>query len=121
MTAKQIAFLPSMVIMGVSGSGKSTLGRRIAADLGLAFQEGDDFHSPQNVARMQAGLPLRDQDRAPWLDRIADYLRQRRDIGALGVVTCSALKAAYRKRLELADPDLLWIFLEIDKDQAAAR
>jgi gluconokinase len=121
MTAKQVAFLPNMVIMGVSGSGKSTLGRRIAADLGLAFQEGDDFHSPQNVARMQAGLPLRDQDRAPWLDSIGDYLRQRREMGAPAVVTCSALKVVYRERLALADPGLLWIFLEIDKDQAAHR
>ncbi len=63
--------------MGVSGSGKSTLGAALAARLGCEFLDGDDFHPPQNVARMSAGKPLEDADRAPWLARLNAELRER--------------------------------------------
>ena len=53
--------------MGVSGSGKSTLGRALAQKLGWEFFDADDFHSAENIAKMAAGIPLSDSDRAPWL------------------------------------------------------
>ncbi len=76
--------------MGVSGCGKTTLGTRLAAHLGRRFFDADDFHSPENVARMAQGIPLTDADRAPWLDRLADLLAQRAPV----VLACSALEAA---------------------------
>jgi carbohydrate kinase (thermoresistant glucokinase family) len=82
-----------IVVMGVSGTGKSTIGRALAETLDLPFVEGDDLHSEANVAKMAAGIPLTDADRAPWLDRIAAELD--RPV----VITCSALKRAYRDRL----------------------
>lgn len=88
-----------LVVMGVAGSGKSTLGRLLAERLGSAFQEGDDFHPPANVAKMRAGIPLTDEDRWPWLDRAAAWVEARLRKGESGVLTCSALKRAYRERL----------------------
>ena len=85
--------------MGVSGSGKSTLGAALAARLGCEFLDGDDFHPPQNVARMSAGKPLEDADRAPWLARLNAELREREARGASAVLACSALKRSYRASL----------------------
>ena len=80
------------VIMGVSGSGKTTIGRALARRLGWLFQEGDALHPPENVAKMKAGYPLDDEDRAPWLTAIAAKIDAWRARGDAGVVTCSALK-----------------------------
>ena len=88
-----------VVVMGVSGSGKTTIGTALATRLGWAFVEGDDWHPPQNVAKMSAGTPLTDEDRFPWLDRINAELRTREARGENVVVTCSALKQSYRDRL----------------------
>ena len=82
--------------MGVSGSGKSTVGRALAGRLGWDFAEGDDLHPPENIAKMAAGTPLTDDDRRPWLERIAAWIRDERAHGRNGVVTCSALKREYR-------------------------
>jgi gluconokinase len=87
------------VLMGVSGSGKTTIGTALATRLGWAFVEGDDWHPPQNVAKMSAGTPLTDEDRWPWLDRLNSELRAREARGESVVVTCSALKQSYRDRL----------------------
>lgn len=95
-----------VVVMGVSGTGKSTIGVAVAAALGLPFVEGDDLHPPANVAKMAAGIPLDDADRAPWLDLVAAELAARPS-----VVACSALKRAYRDRLRAAAPDLALVFL----------
>jgi len=100
---------PVVVVMGVSASGKSTLGAALAQRLGWAFQEGDDLHPAANVARMAAGQPLDDADRAPWLDRVADWIAQRSAAGEGGVITCSALKRAYRDRLRAARADLAFV------------
>jgi gluconokinase len=81
-----------VVLMGVSGSGKTTIGKLLAARLGCAFLDGDDFHSPENVARMAAGTPLSDADRRPWLERLNRELRASDNV----VMACSALKQAYR-------------------------
>ncbi len=83
-----------IVLMGVSGSGKTTVAVLLAAALGCAFQEGDDLHPPENVAKMHAGHPLDDADRMPWLARIAAVIDEWRVRGKGGVVTCSALKRA---------------------------
>ena len=99
-----------VVVMGVSGSGKTTAGEALAAALGVPFEDGDALHPAANVAKMAAGIPLDDADRAPWLDAIGAVL-------AAGpvVVACSALKRAYRDRLRVAAPDLELVYLEVDR------
>jgi gluconokinase len=88
-----------LLLMGVSGSGKTTLGQRLAADLGWAFYDGDDFHPPANVAKMQAGLPLDDADRHPWLLALRARIEASLGQGEPAVVACSALRQAYRHLL----------------------
>jgi carbohydrate kinase (thermoresistant glucokinase family) len=85
--------------MGVSGSGKTTIGTALAGRLGWPFLDGDDFHPPENVAKMSAGTPLTDEDRWPWLDRLNAELRARQAKSESAVLACSALKQAYRDRL----------------------
>jgi gluconokinase len=101
---------PLLVVMGVSGSGKSTVGALLAAALGCPFIDGDDLHPAANRAKMAAGIPLDDADRAPWLARIVQTLDEWRQAGRGGVVACSALKRAYREALG-AD-DVRFIYLE---------
>ena len=88
-----------LIVMGVSGSGKTTIAEVLDRRLGWPFQEGDDLHPAANVAKMHAGIPLDDADRWPWLDAIAAWIGDRLANGGAGVVTCSALKRAYRDRL----------------------
>lgn len=108
----------SLVVMGVAGCGKSSLGQLCAEALGLPLLEGDDFHSESNVAKMRGGIPLSDDDRAAWLDTLAEQLRSHPQ----GVVlTCSALKQRYRDHLRAAAPNLRFVFLELTQDQARAR
>jgi gluconokinase len=92
-----------ILVMGVAGSGKTTVGRALAAALGWDFRDADDFHPPANVAKMSAGLPLDDADRAPWLAAIRAHLDACLARGENAVVTCSALKEKYRAQL-VADP-----------------
>ncbi|MFC3703327.1 gluconokinase [Devosia honganensis] len=82
-----------IVVMGVSGCGKSSFGEALAARLGLPYYEGDALHSASNVEKMRSGVPLTDEDRWPWLDRVAATLSMP------GVLSCSALKRAYRTRI----------------------
>lgn len=84
-----------IVVMGVSGCGKSSLGAALAERLGLPFHEGDTLHPPANVEKMRSGTPLSDDDRWPWLDQVANVLR---DEGA-AVVSCSALRRRYRDHI----------------------
>ncbi|HEX9184547.1 MAG TPA: gluconokinase [Burkholderiales bacterium] len=84
-----------VVVMGVSGSGKSTVGALLASRLGAEFLDADEFHPPENVAKMAAGVPLTDADRKPWLERLNAELRKRKD----AVLACSALKGSYRRAL----------------------
>jgi carbohydrate kinase (thermoresistant glucokinase family) len=84
------------VLMGVAGSGKTTIGRAVAQRLGWHFQEGDKLHPPENVAKMRAGHPLNDEDRAPWLAAVAARIDEWGRQGEAGVITCSALKRKYR-------------------------
>jgi gluconokinase len=85
-----------ILIMGVAGSGKTTIGRALAAALGWSFRDADDFHPPANIAKMSAGQPLTDANRAPWLAAIRQHIEDCLARGDSAVVTCSALKARYR-------------------------
>jgi gluconokinase len=109
-----------LVMMGVCGCGKSTVGEAVAAALGWRFLDADDFHPPANVAKMAAGTPLADEDRWPWLDRIAAELRDILAQGGHAVLACSALKQAYRDRLARAG-DVRFVHLAGDYATIAAR
>ena len=86
-----------VILMGVTGAGKTTVGRLLADALGAEFIDADDFHPPANVAKMRAGVPLDDADRAPWLARLNALLQSRADADV--VLACSALKQRYRTAL----------------------
>ena len=109
----------SIVLMGVTGAGKSTVGTLIAERLDLPFRDADEFHPASNIAKMSAGTPLTDDDRRPWLDAIGAWLAAHRGEGC--VVTCSALKRAYRDRLRAAAPELRLSLLHGDVELVAAR
>lgn len=115
------AWRPVIVVMGVSGAGKTMIGQALSRALGARFAEGDRFHPPENIARMSAGLPLRDEDRWGWLDAIAGEIADSERNGEALVIACSALKRAYRDRLRLASRHLRFVYLEVDRDLAAAR
>ncbi|WP_030169549.1 gluconokinase [Spirillospora albida] len=110
-----------VLVAGVSGSGKTTVGRLLAHRLGWDYAEADDFHSPANVAKMRAGTPLTDADRGPWLDAIAAWADDRLATGRPGVVTCSALKRAYRARLTHGRDGIRIVLLDGDPELLAAR
>ena len=109
------------VVMGVAGSGKSTVGPALARALGVDFVEGDNYHPPANVERMARGTPLTDADRAGWLRALADRLRAAREAGTGLVMTCSALKRAYRDVLRAAAPDVRFVFLRGPRGLIAER
>lgn len=109
------------VVMGVSGCGKSTVGAQLAATLGLEFLEGDTLHSAANVARMAAGFALSDTDRAGWLQTLAERIGAARLAGTGLVLSCSALKRAYRDILRQGAPNLHFLYLHGDDDLLAAR
>ena len=110
-----------IVVMGVSGAGKTTVGRMLAERMGAGFLEGDRFHPPANIAKMQRHEPLSDEDRWPWLDRLAAELHAAQDQGRSLVLTCSALKRRYRDRLRTGAPNLQFVFLHGDPGVIEAR
>jgi gluconokinase len=111
----------SIVVMGVSGCGKSTVGRQLAAALGVEYVEGDEFHPPENVARMAAGVALTDADRQGWLEALAAQLATARSEGRALVLSCSALKRRYRDVLRRGAPDLLFVHLSGSRELLAQR
>jgi len=111
----------ALVVMGVSGSGKTTVGVLLAKQLGWQFAEGDRLHPPANVEKMRQGIPLTDSDRAPWLDRIGEELKSWAAEGRSGVMTCSALKRAYRDRIRSARPDVRFVYLKGSEAMIAGR
>ena len=94
----------AVIVMGVSGCGKSTLGALLAETLGCRFLEGDKFHDAGAIEKMQNGVPLTDDDRWPWLDRIAQAASRAVVEEGMVVVACSALRRAYRERLDAGIP-----------------
>jgi gluconokinase len=118
-TQSPIAEPVVLVVMGVSGSGKSRVAGLLAGRLGWDLEEGDDLHPPGNIAKMASGHPLTDQDRWPWLERVAAWIRQHTDAGRCGVITCSALKRSYRDLLR--GEHVVFVYLAGDRDLIARR
>jgi carbohydrate kinase (thermoresistant glucokinase family) len=107
--------------MGVAGAGKTTVGERLAQRLDWQFIEGDRLHPPENVAKMESGHPLNDADRAPWLAAVAQAVDDWRAGGTCGVVTCSALKRAYRRRIVGDRPGVRLVYLDGSRELIANR
>ncbi len=110
-----------IVVMGVAGAGKTTVATRLAARLGCEVADADEFHPPANIAKMASGTPLQDEDRWPWLRAIAAWMRARAEAGRTAVVTCSALKRAYRDILCAASPGTVFVHLTGAPEVIAAR
>lgn len=105
-----------IILMGVSGSGKTTIGQRLANELNWHFYEGDAFHPPSNVDKMRRGIPLTDEDRIPWLQALRQHLHDLLTTSQRAVVTCSALKQAYREWLAEGSPHVSFVYLRGDYD-----
>ncbi len=88
-----------VLVMGVAGSGKSTVGAMVAGRLGWRFVDADEYHSIESIAKLRAGVPLTDEDRRPWLERLASLVADARGRGESLVLACSALKRSYRDLL----------------------
>lgn len=110
-----------VIVMGVSGSGKTTIGRLLAEHLVVPFYDGDDYHSPANVAKMAAGIPLDDDDRAGWLAALADLITEGLQQNHGGVIACSALKKAYRDQLGHNKRHIRFVYLKGDFADIRAR
>jgi gluconokinase len=106
-----------LIVAGVSGSGKTTVGALLAGRLGWRFADADTFHSAANIAKMRAGIPLTDADRWPWLRTIGAWMDDRIAAGESAVVTCSALKRAYRDLLLDGRPEARMIFLSVSRQE----
>ena len=105
----------TIVLMGVAGAGKTTVMAGLAGRLGWATAEGDDFHSPENVAKMRAGVPLTDDDRRPWIAALSVWIGEREaangGAGENAIVACSALRRSYRDLLRDGHPSVLFVHL----------
>ena len=120
--------VPVLLLCGVSGSGKTTIGTLLAKRLGWAYAEADAFHPAANVAKMASGQPLTDADRAPWLAAIGAFIDETTAAGRPAVVTCSALKRAYRDELRSGRSssageraNVRFVFLDVPYDVVSAR
>ncbi|MES2438739.1 MAG: gluconokinase [Verrucomicrobiota bacterium] len=109
-----------VIVMGVAGSGKTTVGALLAARHGGDFHDADDFHPPENIAKMASGIPLDDADRAPWLQRLRVEVVDDTPVGKFSVLACSALKRIYRKQLGVGS-DVVLVYLKGDAVTLAER
>ena len=109
-----------ILVMGVTGSGKTTIGTQLSAAMGWPFYDADDFHSPDNVRKMASGVPLTDEDRAPWLEKLHELIYRHNERGENGVLACSALKEVYRSILS-ADADVAVVYLKAHPDLIRSR
>ncbi len=119
--SKRIALPVVLVLMGVSGCGKTTVAQILAERLRWAFEEGDALHPQANVDKMAAGHPLDDDDRAPWLAKVADWVDGRLDAGECGVITCSSLKRSYRALIDRRGAGVEFVYLHGSRELIAAR
>lgn len=110
---------PLVVVMGASGCGKSSVGTALAARLGVPFQDADDLHPASNIAKMSAGIPLTDDDRAPWLRLVGDELHRQDNTGL--VIACSALRQVYRDLIRERAPEVFFVHLAVKKEVLATR
>jgi len=110
----------TIIVFGVAGAGKTVVGKRVAQQLGWTFYDADDFHSPENVEKMRQGIPLTDDDRWPWLDRLRQLILESQSSAGPIVLACSALKQDYRQRLS-AGRDVRFVYLKADPKLIAAR
>lgn len=101
-----------IILMGVSGSGKTSVGRSLARRLGWDFYDADDFHPPENVAKMANGIPLDDTDRVPWLASLRGLIATSLETDRPGVLACSALKERYRQQLTGGNEEAQLIYLK---------
>jgi len=106
---------PVVIVMGVTGAGKSTIAEALNRQLGWNFQEGDDLHPAANIAKMHAGMPLTDADRAPWLAAVKAWIDARLAAAEPGLITCSALKRSYRDFLVAGRPTVRILYLRADR------
>jgi gluconokinase len=111
----------AIVIMGVTGCGKSTIAEAICKRIDAYLIEGDVFHPPENIRKMSAGIPLNDDDRQGWLERLGQETIARLSNARRVVLTCSALKRRYRDILRSAVPELGFVFLQLTPEQATER
>jgi len=111
----------SIVVMGVSGSGKTSAARELTRQLGWEYIEGDDLHPEANVAKMAAGQPLDDEDRWPWLRKIAEVIGEHEAAGTSIIVTCSALKRVYRDVLRDGHPSVWFAHVDVPREVLAER
>lgn len=110
-----------VVVMGVAGTGKTTIGRAVAEQLGGVFVEGDEYHPRANIDKMASGTPLDDDDRRPWLEVLAERIRELDAQGETSVTGCSALRRIYRDWLRQGHPDLFFLHLHTDYDTLLER
>ncbi len=101
-----------VVLMGVSGAGKTTVGKLLSERLGWPLLDADDYHPPANIEKMRSGMPLTDDDRRPWLDRLNGLLKGKEARGESALLACSALKSKYRDRLAGGCRDVRWVYLK---------
>ncbi len=100
-----------LIVMGVAGVGKTTIGQVLAERLGWTFLDADNFHPPANVAKMQRGTPLNDEDRSGWLERLHSVIGSQLDSGEPTVLACSALKSIYRDKLTNGHEGVVFVYL----------
>jgi gluconokinase len=120
-SAPSIPATTSIVVMGVSGSGKTSAARELTRQLGWEYIEGDDLHPEANVAKMASGTPLDDEDRWPWLRRIAEVIGEHEAAGISLVITCSALKRSYRDLLRDGHPSVWFAHVDVTREVLAER
>ena len=108
------------IVMGVTGSGKTTVGRRLAEELGWEFADADDFHPRANVEKMERGIPLNDEDRGPWLDRLRIQITNWIESNHNTALACSALKRTYRQELSVG-PEVRFVYLKGSAELIAQR
>lgn len=111
----------AIIIMGVAGSGKTRVGQSLAGKLGWLFLEGDRYHSRENIAKMEAGQPLTDRDRLPWLITLQGLIRDHLERGNSLVLACSALKESYREVLAEGLSELIFVHLRGDYELIFSR
>ncbi|MEO7129275.1 MAG: gluconokinase [Rhodoferax sp.] len=110
-----------LVLMGVSGCGKTSIALELQRLLGWKFKEGDDLHPPANVEKMRQGHPLNDEDRWPWLERVAQWIDERLAGGEPGIITCSNLKRVYRQVTIGKRKGVTLVYLHAPESVLAAR